>query len=294
MASPELKWAIERINSDRAKAGVVAERYDVNAARASLPPTDLPLPEGTRTQYVMVDNVACYWVCAPGVDPDNRILYFHGGGYFGGNFASHRSLVGWLSKHAGASVLFPEYRLAPEHRFPAAVDDGWTAYRHLREHGPNGKATARRLAIAGDSAGGGLVISTMLKAREAGAPLPDAGVLICAMLDLDERTSKFLQMTQRTRDMVRQYVRFLDELKNPLASQMLADVRGLPPLLLQTGTDDYCKDDSVRFEHKANEAGVKATLEMWPEMIHVWHRFAPKLPEANEALQTVASFLRRV
>lgn len=294
MTSPELQWAIERINADRGKSGVVADRYDVHAARASLPPSDLPMPEGLRTAYVVVDGVTCYWVCAPDADPAARILYLHGGGYFAGNFGSHRSLVGWLSKHAEAAVLFPEYRLAPEHRFPAGVDDCWAAYRFMLANGPDGQTSAARATfVAGDSAGGGLAVSTMLKARAADMPLPNAGVLICAMLDLDERTSKFLQTTQRTRDMVRQYVRFLDDLRNPLASQMLADLRGLPPLLLQTGMDDYCKDDSIRFELKAKEAGVNATLEMWPEMIHVWHRFAPKLPEANEALQAVAAFLRR-
>jgi epsilon-lactone hydrolase len=293
MASPELAWALERVATDRARAGVVPDRYDVHAARAALPTTDLPLPEGTTIELVRAHGIDLYWVCPRECDPSRRVVFLHGGGYLAGHFGSHRSLVAWLAHFAKMPVLFPEYRLAPEHRFPAAVEDAHAALRWAAAHAPAGVTSpARAVFIAGDSAGGGLALAAMLTARDAGEPLPRAAALLCAMLDLDETTSAFLQATQRTRDMVRLYVSRLADLANPLASPIRADLRGLPPLLVQTGSADYVKDDSVRFVERARAAGLDATLEMWPDMIHVWQRFAPRLPEANEALQRIASFFR--
>lgn len=294
MASPELQWAIDTIAADRARAGVSADRHDVQAGRAALPPTDQPLPEGTGIRTVIVGAIACHWVCAPGADPDRRLVYFHGGGYQGGGFHSHRSLVGWLSRATGCAVLFPEYRLAPEHRFPAAVEDAFAATRWAADHGPDGRpGPARSLVVGGDSAGGGLAFATVQLCRDRDCRRPDAAFSLCGMLDLDETTSAFLRMTQRTRDGVRQYVRWLADLRNPLASPVLADLRGFPPVLLQTGSADYCIDDSARFHERAQAAAIDSTLEVWPEMIHVWHRFAPRLPEALEALDAIARWIDR-
>jgi len=295
MASPELAWAKEEIARSRARAGVSADYFDLRAARSSLPASELELPEGTSIAYRLVDGVACYWVCAPGADPDRRIVYLHGGAFLIGGFHSHRSLVAWLSRQSRASVLFVEYRLAPEHRFPAALEDTCVAMLHASEHGPDGaRRPARSLFIGGDSAGGALALGATLKARREGRPVPDGSFVLCGMLDLDEETSKFLQMTQRSRDGVRQYVARLADLRDPLASPILADLTGLPPLLVQTGTDDYCSDDNIRFAERARSAGVAVSLEIWPEMIHVWHRFAPKLPEAMQALERIGAWMREV
>lgn len=290
MASAELAWAIARIAADRAAAGVVAERYDVMTARTSLPASALPLPDRIRERETDGPGVPCTWVVPPDAIAGRRIVYLHGGGFCAGGYASHRSLAAWLAQAARAALLFVSYRLAPEHRFPAGLDDATAALAWAQENGPDGPGPAGALFIAGDSAGAALAVGAMLQARAARRPLPRAAALLCGMLDLDERTSTFLQQTQRTRDMTRQYVAWLADLENPLASPMRADLAGLPPLLVQTGSADYCRDDCERFASRAEAHGVATRLEVWPEMIHVWHRFAPKLPEALQALRQVAAF----
>ena len=292
MASPEMEWAVARIAADRAAAGVAADYYDPKAARAANPATDLPMPEGISENWIDIDGVKAVWVTPAGTDASHRIVYFHGGGYCAGHYGSHRTLVGWLAHFARAPVLFVEYRLAPEHKFPAQMDDGWKAYHHAAGHGPDGKATnAERLTVAGDSAGGGLAIAVAMRARDEKIRAPDAVASLCGMLDFDETTSAFLQMTQRTRDMAKGVVAWVKDLRHPWLSPVHGDLAGLPPLLLQTGTADYCRDDSIRFEARAKQAGSAVNLKIWDGGIHVWHRFAPKVPEANEALRELADFL---
>lgn len=295
MPSRELEWAKQTIASDRELAGVSATHYDIRAARASLPESRLPLPEGTEIRQIVANDVTAYRVIAPGADVKRVIVYFHGGGFLVGGFHSHRPLAAWLSHKAGAAVLFAEYRLAPEHRFPAGVDDCFAVYRYALEHGPDGmEGEPESVFVGGDSAGGAMAVSTILKAREAGLRVPKGAIILCGMLDLDEETSRFLQLTQRSRDGVRMYVSQLKDLRNPLASPILADLSGFPPMLIQTGTADYCADENERFAEKAMSAGVEVDFENWPEMIHVWQRFAPKLPEAVEALERIGAWTRLI
>lgn len=288
MASPELDWVKEIVASDRAAAGVSADRHDPVAARASLPETRLPLPEGIKIIQEQAGEVTVFRVQSAKADPKRVILHLHGGGFSAGWFGSHRALVAWLSEYGGAPVYFPEYRLAPEHRFPAGVEDCFAAYRHMLATDPE------KIFLTGDSAGGTLAVSVFQKARDAGLRQPDGIVVICGMLDLDEERSTFLKATQRTRDSVRLYVERLADLKHPLAAAMEADLTGVPPLLIQTGTADYCADECERFAAKAQAAGARVEFETWPEMVHVWHRFAPKLPEANEALIRIAEWMADV
>jgi epsilon-lactone hydrolase len=292
VVSPETRWALERIAADRTRAGLSAETFDVRASRASLPPTDLPMPQGTEVEFVLAGGVPCYWVSAPGTDPDRRIVYFHGGGYVTGDFHSHRSLAGALALAAGAAVLFVEYRRAPEHRFPAWIEDGWSALSYVRQQGPRRRATAAStMVIGGDSAGGAIALAMLVKSRDAGGRQPDAGFSLCGMLNADERTSPFLQASQRSRDTIRLAVASLDDLADPLLSPVSADLRGLPPLLIQTGSEDYCRADSAMLAERATHQGVDVALETWPGMFHVWQRFAPKLPEANDSLARVAAWI---
>jgi acetyl esterase/lipase len=148
-----------------------------------------------------------------------------------------------------------------------------------------------RVFVGGDSAGGGIAIATLLHRRDSGAAMPVAGFALCGMLDVDETTSKFLQTNQRTRDSVRFIVASLKDLQHPYLNVLRADLVGLPPLLLQTGSDDYCRDDSIEFARRAEQAQVQVTLDIWPEMFHVWQRFAPRVPEALQALKAVAQFM---
>lgn len=285
MASPELEWVKQTIAADRARAGVSPDRFDVIAARASLTETRLPLPEGLTINQEQVDGVTVYRVQAAEAAEDRIIVYMHGGGFSAGGFHSHRTLAAWLSEYSGATVLFPEYRLAPEYRFPAAVEDCFATYQSALAGDP------RSVFVAGDSAGGTLSVSVFQKARSEGLRTPDGIVILCGMLDLDEETSTFLQFSQRSKDGARLYVSRLKDLKDPLVAAMEADLTGVPPLLVQTGTEDYCADECERFVNKARANGARVEFENWPEMVHVWHRFAPKLPEANDALRRIAEWM---
>jgi acetyl esterase/lipase len=235
------------------------------------------------------------WVVTPAANPARRIVYFHGGGYLAGGFHSHRPLVAWLSHEARAAVLFVDYRLAPEHRFPAALDDACTALAFAAITGPTGydNAVPAQLIVGGDSAGGGIAIASQLRMRDMGQPMTRGIFSLCGMLDLDERTSTFLSKSQRTRDSARLVVSWLDELRHPYLSVVNANTWGLPPVFLQTGTDDYCREDSIRFAALAGGAGVSTTLDDWPDMFHVWQRFVPKVPEAAAAVERVGAFCRQ-
>lgn len=285
MASEELDWVKRTIAGDRARAGVTTHLYDPAAARASVPETNLPLPSGVMIRQVIANGVTSYWVETPETKSDRVIVYFHGGGFITGGFHSHRSLVCWLAQITGARILFAEYRLAPEHRFPAAVDDCFNVYRSALAEDP------AEIFVMGDSAGGALATAVAQLCRDKAVRMPDGAIIACGMMNLDEESSPFLQATQRTRDGVRLYVSHLKDLRNPLASAMEADLQDFPPLLIQTGTDDYCAADCERFARKAEQAGVDVCFENWPDMVHVWHRFAPKLPESLQALDRIAGWL---
>ena len=292
MPSPQTAAALQTIARDRARAGLTSDLFDARASRASLPPTSLPMPDGTEVTYEVEDALGLFRVRAPGAAADRRIVYAHGGGFVTGGFHSHRSLAGWLSAAARATVVFPEYRLAPEDRCPAALDDVCVAVERAAALGADGRpAPARSLWAAGDSAGGALVVGAMLRRRDAGMRLPSAAVIFCGMLDLDERRSQFLQATQRSRDQVRNYLASMSQLEDPYAAPLTAELAGLPPVLLQTASEDLCRHDAMRFAESAAVHGVDATVDEWSGMFHVWQRFAPELPEAVEALDRAGRFL---
>jgi acetyl esterase/lipase len=223
------------------------------------------------------------------------VLYLHGGAYVIGGVHTHRGLTGGVSRSSGARVLSVDYRLAPEHPYPAAVEDAVAAYGFLLEQGIRPEA----IAIAGDSAGGGLTVATLLALREAGEPLPAAGVLISPWLDLslsgETLKTKAAEDPLVTQDLLARtaeaYLAGADP-TTPTASPLFADLAGLPPLLVQVGSAETLLDDSRRFAERAVAAGVDVTLEVWDEMIHVWHAFAGLLPEADQAVGGIGEYLR--
>lgn len=235
------------------------------------------------------------WVRAPGVARDRVLLYLHGGGYVMGSPNTHRALAGELSRATGASVLLPDYRLAPEAPFPAAVADAVAVYQALLADGQRPAATA----IAGDSAGGGLTAATLLALRDQGVPLPRAGVCIspwsdlcCANASYDTRADADPMVNaEDIAFMATQYLQGADP-KSPLASPNRADLRGLPALLIQVGRDEVLLDDAVVLHETARSAGVNSTLEIWDDMIHVWHAFHPMLPEGRQGIARIGEFLR--
>jgi monoterpene epsilon-lactone hydrolase len=255
----------------------------------------LPLLDGTTVETLDVDGVPSEWVRPAALAAgDACILYLHGGGYVIGSCNTHRPLASHLAARTGLPVLLVDYRLGPEHVFPAAVDDALTAYQWLLAHG----FAADRIVIAGDSAGGGLTLATLLALRDRGLPLPAVGVPISPWTDLTLSGDSMTSMADRdpmvTRGglqrMADWYVGDGDR-SAPLVSPLFGDPAGLPPLLIHVGEVETLRDDAVRFAAVAADAGVDVTLEVWPEMIHVWHAFGAAVPESDAAVTRVAEFI---
>ena len=242
-------------------------------------------------------GVKAQWVRAPGASGPQVIIYFHGGGFQVGSLVSHRELMAGLSAAARCRVLGVDYRLAPEHRYPAALDDAWTSYQWLVGQGfaPN------RIALAGDSAGGGLALSLLLRLRDARQPLPAAGVLMSAWTDLTASGASYetradsdpIHQRPMIVAMARNYLGKNGNAADPLVSPLFADLKGLPPLLAQAGDRETVLDDSRDFVARAQAAGVDATLQVWDHMIHVFQQFPAQLPEARMAINDIGRFLRR-
>ncbi len=255
-----------------------------------------PLAPDVRTEPVSIGAVPAEWVVASGAADDRIVLYLHGGGYVMGSINTHRELASRLSRAAAARVLLIDYRLAPEHPHPAAVEDAVSAYRWLLARG----VTPSHLAIAGDSAGGGLTVATLVALRDAGVPLPAAAVCLSPWVDLEglgesmSTRAAVDPMVQRE-PLQRLAALYLDgqDPRTPLAAPLHADLRGLPPLLIQVGDAETLLDDATRLAERARAAGVDVTLEPWPEMIHVWQLFANMLPEGQQAIDNIGAFLRQ-
>lgn len=256
-----------------------------------------PLPEGLKVEPVSHPDFKGEWVKANGTRNDAAMLYLHGGAYVFCSPRSHRHLVAALSEATEAVAFALDYRLAPENPFPAAVADSVAAYRWLLDQGfaPN------RITIAGDSAGGGLTIATMLKLREAGLPMPAAGVCLSPWVDLTLAGASYTANAEAitTRDRLAGYVELylLDgkeatDVRHPLVSPVFADLTGLPPLLIQVGAAEPFYDDSISLDATAKASGVESTLEVWPEMIHVWHYFHPMLTEGRQAIARIGEFVK--
>ena len=246
---------------------------------------------------VDANGVPAEWVDGPGVDAARVILYLHGGGYTAGSIITHRQLAGWLSKAAGTRVLIIDYRLAPEHPHPAAVDDAVAAVQFLLAQG----IAPGHIVIAGDSAGGGLTAAALIAIRDRGLAMPAGGVMISAWTDLSgsgeslkSRATLDPMISDGGVGLRRSAKAYQPEgsLTAPTVSPLFADLAGLPPLLIQVGTHEVLFDDSTRFDAAARAAGVATTLEIWNEMVHVFHVFAWMLPEAKDAIASVGAFVR--
>lgn len=293
MASDELKGLIEMLRS-----GPLSDSPSVAEMRQGMEAMTAITPALEGTSFVPADagGVPVEWTAAPGASEERTILYLHGGGYVIGSIKTHRSLVSRLSAASGARALSVEYRLAPEHPFPAAVEDATCAYRWLLAQG----ADPARVVVAGDSAGGGLTLATLVALRDAGDPLPAAAVCLSPWVDLEglgeSMTSKADAdpMVQREGllEMAAHYLAGADP-RTPTAAPLHADLAGLPPLLIHVGTAETLLDDSTRFAEKARAAGVDVELEPWDEMVHVWHAFAPLLPEAEQAIARVGEYVAK-
>jgi acetyl esterase/lipase len=257
--------------------------------------TPYPAEPDIESQPVDAGGVSAGLITAPNARGDRFVVYLHGGGFVMASVATHRGLMGRISRSAEARVLGVNYRLAPEFRFLAALEDATTAYRWLIANG----AKASKIVIAGDSAGGGLALSTLVALRNATDPMPAAAVCLSPWVDM-EVTGESIT-TKAAVDPVNQREGLLTNAKRylgnadrraPLVSPLYADLTGLPPLLIQVGESEVLLDDSKRFAQRAKRYGVDVSLDVWPEMIHVWQLFAAVLPEAQHAIEQIGAFIR--
>lgn len=270
---------------------------DVAAIRAGLEQLAAMAPpfEGVACKAVDAGGVPAEWVSIPGNDANGVILYFHGGGYNAGSLASHRNLISLLATETGSRLLAADYRLAPEHPFPAAVEDAVAIYRWLLG---DGGCKSEEVVVGGDSAGGGLVLAALVKLREEGDQMPRAAVCLSPWTDL-ALTGDSIK-TKAAEDpfieplalayLADQYLQGTDP-KTPLASPLYADLTGLPPLLIQVGERECLLDDSRRLAERAKAAGVDVTIDVWEEMIHVFQSFAPVAPEGWAGIRRIAEYL---
>ena len=247
-------------------------------------------------RQVSAGGIDAEWIVPAGAPSDKAILYFHGGGFRLGSVASHRQLIAGIADASGCRVLAINYRLAPEHRFPAALQDALAAFDWLCAQG----CKPTDIALAGDSAGGNLVLTTMLSLRGRGQQLPSAGVLMSPWTDLAATGDSYQSRAEadpiHQRSMIlalaKSYLGEGGDASNPLASPLYADLAGLPPLLIQAGDRETVRDDAMMLAAKAKAAGVDAELGVFDGMIHVFQMF-PEIPQAAEAIAAIAAFLRR-
>jgi epsilon-lactone hydrolase len=280
-------WVVKR----RVKRRLLG-RPDYHEVRKILRPDPFTVPATARITPSKIGGVPGEWVEGNGAGK-TALLYFHGGGYFACSAETHRAITVTYALR-GFRVLAPDYRLGPEHQFPAAVEDAVAAYRGLMSEG----YTPERIVVSGDSAGGGLTVALMLALRKADLPLPAGAALFSPWTDLAATGESIRTNAKRCAmfhgaDIAPSALYYLGKTdpRNPLASPLYADLNGLPPLLIHVGADEVLRDDSTRLADRARAAGVRVNLKIWPVVPHAWQLASDKIPEARESLRESAAFL---
>jgi acetyl esterase/lipase len=254
-----------------------------------------PLPEDVKIEEINIEGVPAEWQIVPGATEDKVILYFHGGGMVLMSPKTHRALTFEIAQLTKMRVLSVDYRLAPEHPFPAPLEDCVKAYKWLLSQG----IKAENVVIAGDSAGGNLTLTTLIKLRDGGIPLPAGAVALSPGTDYTDKSRTFYENAKTDPILADRGVYWWLEAylagadpNNPLISPVLADLKGLPPILIQVSTSEMLYDHSTRFIERAKAAGVDATLQEWKDTIHVFQAFGLHyLPEAKEAIIKIGEFI---
>ena len=292
--SPELEQVIALVQSREIDESQGATEGRRRSFERMIDEFTIDVP--AKYSRVSAGGVTAEWVTADGASDSKVVLYFHGGGYIIGSPRTHRPMLAELSQASGARVLALDYRLAPEHPFPAPVEDAVASYRWLLNEGYD----PARIAVAGDSAGGGLTVAMMVQARYVGLPTPGAGVCISPWVDM-EGLGDSMETRAEADPMVTKEGLLLSAKtylgggapRAPLAAPLYADLRGLPPILVQVGDAEVLLDDSTRLAGVAREAGVEVQMDVWDDMIHVWHLFAPILPEGKQAIRQAGEFIKK-
>ena len=254
-----------------------------------------PVPDDVFVQPVECSGVAAEWIVPPEAEEQRTVLYFHGGCYISGSPGVVREFCSRLARASRSKVLCIDYRLAPEHKFPAALDDALDSYRWLLAQG----VSSEDIAFAGESAGGGLVLATLVQCRELCVPMPACAVPISPWVDLEVCYGDSLSRNYGV-DMAPFEPLLIGaeayagngNRRNPLASPLHADLSHLPPLLVQVGTNELLLDEAVEIANRAQRAGCEVTLQRWEDMTHVWHWYASVFPEAQEAIEEIGTWIQ--
>jgi monoterpene epsilon-lactone hydrolase len=294
MISPEARAALDTLFAERKPEGrPLEQRRREWEAEARLH----VLPKEARFSPQVAGGISCEWMDMPRVAKDRVFLFLHGGGYNAGSPRTHRRLAAHLSRAMHMRVLMPDYRLAPEHPFPAGVKDALLVYQWLL----NQKFAEENIVVGGDSAGGGLALSMLLALKAAGAKMPGAAVLLAPWTDLTVSSSSYEKLRKYdpiiTREGLREaglwYAGKRDP-ADPLLSPLFSDPGGLPPMLIHAGEDEVMLDDSRLFAQRAKEAGVPVTYKSFPGMWHVFHTSCLDIPESRQAIDEIGDFVREL
>jgi len=295
MPSPEHESVVEALRKMPPLGS--GEEFDLAAARRSMEilSANPIIPDGTVFEKVVASGVPAEWVSLPGSDPTKTVLYLHGGGYTLGSIDTHRGLAARIAEASGTRVLIIDYRLGPETPFPGAVDDATAAYVFLIDQG----IAPERIAIGGDSAGGGLTFATLVHLKEKNRPLPGAAFALSPWVDLEglgesmETRAEADPMVEKE-ELVRMGQLYLGDAdpRPPLAAPLYADLADLPPILVQVGTAEILLDDSIRIVERLRDAGVAVELQQFEDLIHVFQAFAPIVPESVAAIEKIGAFVK--
>jgi monoterpene epsilon-lactone hydrolase len=290
MANPQMNAVRDMLTSQPRPVGLAERR-----ARMLNLVSRYTVPSDVQIETVDAGGVPAEWTLTPTADPTRVVLFLHGGAYISGGIATHRHMVAQIGRVARARTLALDYRLAPEHPFPAALEDALTAYRFLLTHG----YAPSHIVLAGESAGGGLVLAMLVSLRQMGVALPACAWLSSPWTDLD-MTGASMESKADVDPLIQKpylleaaaaYLNGADP-RTPLASPLYADLNGLPPMLIQVGTAETLLDDSTRLARRAAQADVRVVLDIWPDMIHAWSLFYQQLDAGQQSLASMGTFVQ--
>jgi acetyl esterase/lipase len=290
MASKEYHLLLEQLKKRPASTHLALQEIRANFEKflAIFPPD----PD-IKFDAFSIGSIPACWALAPNATKKKVILFLHGGGFNAGSIQSHHALMGKISRASGCAVVGIGYRLAPEFPFPAALKDALQSYQWLLDH----SYLPSNIFFAGSSAGAGLVLSLCLKLKEINQSQPAAAICICPMVDftfsstsIESNKEKDWVRVDRLSSAARDYCKN-EEPTNPLISPLFGNLQGLPPLLIQVGASEILRDEAIAVAKKAEVNGVSVTLEVWPEMVHCWQLFASKVPEGQEAIDHIGTFI---
>jgi len=254
------------------------------------------MPDGITVEKINTNGIPAEWIIPNNLKNEGVVLYLHGGGYAMGSINTHRALMARIAVASKTKVLGIEYRLAPEHPFPCAIDDAFAAYKWLLQKGID----SSKIVIAGDSAGGGLTVALLIRIKDENAPKPSAAVCLSPWLDLASTGETAITLANEDPmidlESVKHFALFYapqEKLQHPWVSPLYADLKELPPIYIQVSTSEILLDDTRRFFEKALAAGVDIQVDYWDKMVHVWQAFGVYLPEAIEAIEKLGIYIEK-